>query len=54
VAPGLNNQQIFIFFLAAFAGIVNVLLHLSVTERMKPAAYYDHRAAAVVSSVRAG
>ena len=35
-----NNQQIFIFFLAAFAGIVNVLLHLSVTERMKPAAYY--------------
>jgi Amt family ammonium transporter len=36
----LNNQQIFIFFLACFAGIVNVLIHLSVTERMKPAAYY--------------
>ena len=52
VAPGLNNQQIFIFFLAAFAGIVNVLLHLSVTERMKPAAYYIICVvAAVMSSV---
>jgi ammonia channel protein AmtB len=52
VAPGLNNQQIFIFFLAAFAGIINVLIHLSVTERMKPAAYYVICAvAAVVSSV---
>jgi len=51
-APGLNNQQIFIFFLACFAGIVNVLIHLSVTERMKPAAYYVIAAvAAVVSSV---
>jgi ammonia channel protein AmtB len=48
----LNNQQIFIFFLAAFAGIVNVLIHLSVTERMKPAAYYVICVfAAVVSSV---
>src|SRR5918995_63306 len=48
----LNNQQIFIFFLACFAGIVNVLIHLSVTERMKPAAYYVISAvAAVVSSV---
>ena len=40
VFPGLNNFQIFIFFLACFAGIVNVLLHLAVTERIKPSAYY--------------
>ena len=40
VFPGLNNFQIFIFFLACFAGIVNVLFHLAVTERMKPAAFY--------------
>ncbi|MCS7006014.1 MAG: ammonium transporter [Thermoleophilia bacterium] len=40
VFPGLNNFQIFIFFLACFAGIVNVLLHLAVTERMKASAYY--------------
>ena len=52
MGAGLNNQQIFIFFLAAFAGIVNVLIHLSVTERMKPAAYYVICVvAAVVSSV---
>jgi Amt family ammonium transporter len=52
VGPALNNQQIFIFFLACFAGIVNVLLHLSVTERMKPAAYYVLAfAAAIMSSV---
>lgn len=40
VFPGLNNFQIFIFFLACFAGIVNVLFHLAVTERMKASAYY--------------
>src|SRR5918992_3548746 len=40
VAAGLNNQQIFIFFLASFAGIINVLIHLAVTERIKPAAYF--------------
>jgi ammonia channel protein AmtB len=52
MGAALNNQQIFIFFLAAFAGIVNVLIHLSVTERMKPAAYYVICVvAAVVSSV---
>ena len=52
MGANLNNQQIFIFFLAAFAGIVNVLLHLSVTERMKPAAYYIICVvAAVMSSV---
>jgi ammonia channel protein AmtB len=52
MGAALNNQQIFIFFLACFAGIVNVLIHLAVTERMKPAAYYVISAvAAVVSSV---
>jgi ammonia channel protein AmtB len=52
MGANLNNQQIFIFFLACFAGIVNVLIHLSVTERMKPAAYYVISAvAAVVSSL---
>jgi len=40
VFPGLNNFQIFIFFLACFAGIINVLLHLAVTERIKAGAYY--------------
>ncbi|HUG63614.1 MAG TPA: hypothetical protein VMK83_00190 [Gaiellaceae bacterium] len=52
VFPGLGNFQIFIFFLACFAGIINVLFHLAVTERMKPAAYYVVCAvAAVVSSI---
>ena len=52
MGAALNNQQIFIFFLACFAGIVNVLIHLAVTERMKPAAYYVICVvAAVVSSV---
>ena len=40
VFPGLNNFQIFVFFLACFAGIVNVLLHFAVAERMKAAAYF--------------
>jgi ammonia channel protein AmtB len=52
VAPGLNNQQIFIFFLACFAGIINVLIGLAVTERIRPAAYFAVSAvAAVVSSL---
>ena len=52
MGANLNNQQIFIFFLACFAGIVNVLIHLGVTERMKPAAYYVICVvAAVISSV---
>ena len=52
VAPGLNNQQIFIFFLASFAGIINVLIGLAVTERIKPSAYFAVSAvAAVVSSL---
>ncbi len=40
VFPGLNNFQIFVFFLACFAGIINVLLHYAVSERMKASAYY--------------
>jgi ammonia channel protein AmtB len=50
VAPGLNNQQIFIFFLACFAGIINVLIGLAVTERIKPAAYFTLSAVAAVTS----
>ena len=52
VAPGLNNFQIFIFFLACFAGIINVLIHLAVTERIKPGAFYIVSfVAAIVSSI---
>jgi len=40
VFPGINTYQIFIFFIAAFAGIANILLHFAVAERMKPAAFY--------------
>ncbi len=40
VFPGLNNFQIFIFFLACFAGIISCLLHFAVSERMKPSAFY--------------
>lgn len=52
VAPALNTFQIFIFFLACFAGLINVLIHLSVSERIKPAAYYIVCfVAAIVSSL---
>ncbi|WP_284451026.1 ammonium transporter [Methylophaga thalassica] len=52
VFPGLNNFQIFIFFLACFAGIINVLLHFAVSERMKSSAYYiTSCVATLVSSV---
>jgi len=52
VFPGINNFQIFIFFLACFAGIINVLLHFAVSERMKASAYYITAfVATVVSSV---
>jgi ammonium transporter, Amt family len=52
VFPGLNNFQIFIFFLAAFAGIINVLLHFAVSERMKASAYFiTCFVAAIVSSI---
>ncbi len=40
VWPGLNSFQIFIFFLACFAGLINVLLHFAVSERMRPVAFY--------------
>jgi len=40
VFPALNNFQIFIFFLATFAGIANMLVHFAVSERMKPSAFY--------------
>lgn len=51
IFPGLNTFQIFIFFLACFAGIINVLLHFAVSERMKPAAFYiSCMVATVVSS----
>lgn len=52
VFPGLNNFQIFVFFLAVFAGIINVLLHFAVSERMKASAYYITAfVATIVSSV---
>jgi ammonia channel protein AmtB len=51
VFPGLNTFQIFIFFLATFAGIINILLHFAVAERMKASAYFiTCVVAAVVSS----
>ncbi len=40
VFPGINTYQIFIFFISAFAGISNILLHFAVAERMRPAAFY--------------
>jgi ammonia channel protein AmtB len=52
VFPGLNNFQIFIFFLACFAGIINILLHFAVSERMKASAFYiTCFVSAIVSSV---
>jgi len=50
VFPGLNTFQIFIFFLACFAGIINVLFHFAVAERMKAAAYFIFCAVATVVS----
>ncbi|EAU42090.1 ammonium transporter family protein [Fulvimarina pelagi HTCC2506] len=50
--PGINNFQIFVFFLACFAGIVNVLFHFAVAERIKPGAYYVMAfVAAIMSSI---
>jgi ammonia channel protein AmtB len=52
VFPGLNNFQIFIFFLACFAGIINILLHFAVSERMKASAFYiTCFVSAIVSSI---
>lgn len=50
VFPMLNNFQIFVFFLACFAGIINVLLHYAVSERMKASAYYISCVVATVVS----
>lgn len=50
VFPGLNTFQIFVFFLACFAGIVNILFHFAVSERMKASAYYIMAAVAAVAS----
>jgi ammonia channel protein AmtB len=50
VFPGLNSFQIFVFFLACFAGIVNILLHFAVSERMKASAYYVFSVVAAVAS----
>lgn len=52
IFPGINNFQIFIFFLACFAGIINVLLHFAVSERMKASAYFiTSFVATIVSSI---
>lgn len=50
VFPGLNSFQIFVFFLACFAGIVNILFHFAVSERMKASAYYVFSIVAAVAS----
>ncbi|CAG0956828.1 hypothetical protein MTYP_00506 [Methylophilaceae bacterium] len=50
VFPGINNFQIFVFFLACFAGIVNVLLHFAVSERMKASAFYITAFVATIAS----
>ena len=50
VFPGLNSFQIFVFFLACFAGIVNILFHFAVSERMKASAYYVFAVVAAVAS----
>lgn len=36
----LNDFQIFMFFLAVTAGIINVLFHFAVSERMRASAYF--------------
>lgn len=52
VFAGLNNFQVFIFFLACFAGIVNILLHFAITERVTASAFYIMCfVSAIVSSV---
>ncbi|MFN3823404.1 MAG: ammonium transporter [Pseudorhodobacter sp.] len=50
VFPGLNTFQIFVFFLACFAGIVNILFHFAVAERMKTSAYFVFCVVAAVAS----
>lgn len=50
IFPGLNTFQIFVFFLACFAGILNMLFHFAVSERMKASAYYIFAVVATVAS----
>ncbi len=50
IFPGLNTFQIFVFFLACFAGILNMLFHFAVSERMKASAYFVFAAVATVAS----
>lgn len=50
VFPGLNTFQIFVFFLACFAGIINILFHFAVSERIKASAYYVLSIVAAVAS----
>ncbi|WP_430466022.1 ammonium transporter [Tabrizicola sp.] len=50
VFPGLNTFQIFVFFLACFAGILNMLFHFAVSERMTARAYYVFSVVATIAS----
>ncbi|MBL4916275.1 ammonium transporter [Szabonella alba] len=50
VFPGINTFQIFVFFLACFAGIVNILFHFAVAERMRAKAYYIFAVVAALAS----
>lgn len=50
IFPGLNTFQIFVFFLAVFAGIINILLHFAVSERMKASAFYVTCVVATIAS----
>lgn len=45
-----NEHQIFLFFLACTAGIINVLFHFAVSERMKASAYFVSCLAAALGS----
>lgn len=50
IFPGLNTFQIFVFFLACFAGILNMLFHFAVAERMKASAYFVFCVVAAIAS----
>lgn len=50
VFPGVNTFQIFVFFLACFAGILNMLFHFAVSERMKASSYYVFAVVATIAS----
>jgi ammonium transporter, Amt family len=40
VVSDINNSQIFLAFLALYAGLTNVLVHFALAERVRPRAYY--------------